>query len=267
MGLALSRLEEIRTQYRMAAEDGEADSPAPAPVSPTGAAAASGGGTEKKKQADDSSSSSKTTEWVPHKFSEIVGQRRPGEDMFRGIYLPRSDQQPKTKKYWVDGRNANCFMLFPKGFSITWGSDARYWSWRKLTQEEKREIDPEEAKMEMEVAYLKDVCWLEIRAKLEMSHLTPGFTYVVDFVAKLEQNGYGWSEPVDLQINCPGDVDRKPRKESLWKTVDGKKWSYVNVGEVEAAGQNGEMEIAMLRLGGDWKRGLVLRCIKITPKP
>jgi hypothetical protein len=130
-----------------------------------------------------------------------------------------------------------------------------------------REIDPEEAKMEMEVAYLKDVCWLEIRAKLEMSHLTPGFTYVVDFVAKLEQNGYGWSEPVDLQINCPGDVDRKPRKESLWKTVDGKKWSYVNVGEVEAAGQNGEMEIAMLRLGGDWKRGLVLRCIKITPKP
>jgi hypothetical protein len=131
-----------------------------------------------------------------------------------------------------------------------------------------RGIDDEEANME--VAYLKDVCWLEIRAKLEMSHLTPGFTYVVAFVAKLEPNGYGWSEPVDLQIKCPGDIDGKPRqqrKESLWKTVDGKKWTDLNVGEVKAeAGQKGEMEIAMLRLGGDWKRGLSLRYIKIAPQ-
>lgn len=35
------------------------------------------------------------------------------------------------QKYWVDEKTGyKCFMLFPRGLSITWGEDTRYWNWQ-----------------------------------------------------------------------------------------------------------------------------------------
>jgi hypothetical protein len=39
------------------------------------------------------------------------------------------------QKYWVDERTRNnCFMLFPRGLSITWSEDPRFWTWKPLKE-------------------------------------------------------------------------------------------------------------------------------------
>jgi hypothetical protein len=39
------------------------------------------------------------------------------------------------QKYWVEKKcYRNCFMLFAKDLSITWGGDARYWKWPSICE-------------------------------------------------------------------------------------------------------------------------------------
>jgi hypothetical protein len=39
------------------------------------------------------------------------------------------------QKYWVHEKTrCNCFMLFPRGLSITWSEDPKYWSWHPLKE-------------------------------------------------------------------------------------------------------------------------------------
>lgn len=33
------------------------------------------------------------------------------------------------QKYWIDRNMKNCFMLYAKDLSITWGEDGTYWHW------------------------------------------------------------------------------------------------------------------------------------------
>ncbi|KAJ6358330.1 hypothetical protein OIU76_000104 [Salix suchowensis] len=47
-----------------------------------------------------------------------------------GVFLNQ-----KRKKYWVEKKfYSNCFMLFAKDLSITWGGDTRYWKWPSLCE-------------------------------------------------------------------------------------------------------------------------------------
>lgn len=39
------------------------------------------------------------------------------------------------QKYWVDEKTrCNCFVLFARALSITWGDDPRYWIWRPVRE-------------------------------------------------------------------------------------------------------------------------------------
>ncbi|KAL5223381.1 hypothetical protein ABZP36_028094 [Zizania latifolia] len=198
---------------------------------------------------------------APHMFEAIVADEKTTtasaleDQVYTGIFLAR-----KTKKYWVDERTRhNCFMLFPRVLSITWSENPNYWTWYTLKEES-------DADTQIEVASLKNVCWLEIHGRLELSYLTPGVTYEVVFQVMLTNPAYGWSVPVNLQLKFP-DGTVHQHKENLQEKLR-LQWLELKVGEVKAQqGQTGEIEISMFEYdGGQWKRGLVIKGIKIIPK-
>jgi len=197
---------------------------------------------------------------APHMFHEIVAQEKAAtaaelEDQVHGagIYLAG-----KTKKYWVHEKTrCNCFMLFPRGLSITWSEDPRYWSWHPLK---------ETSDSEVEAASLQNVCWLEIHGKLELSHLTPGVSYDVAFEVMLTEPAYGWTAPVNLRLKLP-DGTVQERKEKMQERPRNQ-WMELKAGELKAQpGQKGEVEISLFEYdGGQWKRGLLVKGIKVVPK-
>ncbi|KAK1661940.1 hypothetical protein QYE76_050099 [Lolium multiflorum] len=197
----------------------------------------------------------------PHMFREIVAGEKVTDvaaledQASTGILLAA-----KTKKYWVDGRTRhNCFMLLPRGLHITWSEDPKYWTWQPLKE-------GSDAEAETEVVALQNVCWLEVIGKLELSHLTPGVTYEVVFEVMLTDPAYGWSTPVNLRLKLP-DGTVQQHKENLMAKPRGE-WLQLKVGEVKPLkGQNGEAEVSMFEYeGGQWKRGLLIKAIKIVPK-
>lgn len=199
---------------------------------------------------------------APHMFREIVANEKATDlaamedQACTGIFLAG-----KTKKYWVDERTRhNCFMLLPGGLAVTWSEDPRYWTWHALKEGSDGEAEKIEAVM------LQNVCWLEVHGKLELSHLTPGVTYEVVFEVMLKDPAYGWSVPVNLQLKLP-DGTVQQRKENLLEKPR-EKWLQLKVGEVKPQmGQNGEVGISMFEYdGGEWKRGLLIKGIKIIPK-
>ncbi|XP_006643775.1 lectin-like [Oryza brachyantha] len=199
---------------------------------------------------------------APHMFQEIVAGEKATtastleDQIYTGIFLAG-----KTKKYWVDGATmCNCFMLYPRGLSITWGETPTYWTWYPPKD------GSNDADNQIEVASLLNVCWLEIHGKLELSYLTPGVTYEVFFKVMLTDKAYGWSVPVNLRLKLP-DGTVQQRKEKLQEKIRGK-WLRLKVGEVKTQqGQKGQIEISMFEYdGGHWKSGLLIKGIKILPK-
>lgn len=116
------------------------------------------------------------------------------------------------------------------------------------------------------MAALQNVCWLEIHGKLELSHLTPGVTYEIVFEVMLNEPAYGWSVPLNLRLKFP-DGTIQQHKEMLQEKPR-EQWLQLKVGEVKPQkGQNGEVEISMFEYDcGQWKRGLLIKGIKIIPK-
>lgn len=165
--------------------------------------------------------------------------------------------EENKKKYWVKN-NKNHFMLFPRGMSITWGNDPRYWAWKK--QENGGTDDG------IEVAELKDVCWLEVDGKMELSHLTPGVVYQVVFEVKMRKVCGGWSLPVNLRLKFPyGSVDQE-RKANL-DDKPREEWLDLVVGEFKPQkGQRGNLLVSLFQFAGEWKKGLVIRGVRIVPK-
>ncbi|KAL5222591.1 hypothetical protein ABZP36_027304 [Zizania latifolia] len=173
--------------------------------------------------------------------------------IYTGIFLAG-----KTK-YWVDRRTGhNCFILFPRGLSITLSENPKYWTWYPLKEES-------DADTQIEVASLNNFCWLEIHGRLQLSYLTPGVTYEVVFQVILTDPAYRWYVPVNLQLKFP-DGTVHQHQENLHVKLRWW-WLALKVGEVKAQqGQTGEVEISMFEYGGQWKRGLVIKGIKILPK-
>ncbi|KAJ6386646.1 hypothetical protein OIU78_016553 [Salix suchowensis] len=113
-----------------------------------------------------------------------------------GVFLNQ-----KRKKYWVEKKfYSNCFMLFAKDLSITWGGDTRYWKWPSLcetgayhicvTSSNSCHLHFQESSMfsspnhqfsydsgdvSVHVAELLCVCWLEIYGKFNTKNAFPRY--------------------------------------------------------------------------------------------
>lgn len=199
---------------------------------------------------------------APYMFHEIVAKEKTasaaellGQVCTTGILLAR-----KTKKYWVDQKRSNCFVLFARALWITWGEDPRYWAWHPMNETGDTEID---------VAELKGVCWLEIHGVLPVAHLTLGVTYEVTLQVMVKPCTYEWHSPVKLvklQLKWPGGEEQISIVEL--QEMPREQWVDLKVGDVTARHlEEGDMDISFSGSEGDvWKSGLLIKCIKILPK-
>ncbi|KAH6764841.1 phloem protein 2-A1 [Perilla frutescens var. frutescens] len=182
------------------------------------------------------------------------------EVLYAGVSL---NQKRKAKtfnlqKYWVDEQsNCNCFMVFAKNLSITWAEDKRFWHW-PLMKESSDEY--------LAIVELLDVCWLEVHGRFEISNLSPGRLYEVVFVVMLKDPAYGWEVPVNLRLTSP-DGCRQEHKENLMEKPRGR-WIEIPAGEIKSSThKNGEMEFSLFEYeAGTWKKGLLIKGVKIQPK-
>ncbi|OMO65794.1 Phloem protein 2-like protein [Corchorus olitorius] len=171
-----------------------------------------------------------------------------------GVFLNQ-----KRKKYWVDKKlNKNCFMLFARELSITWGGDYRYWHWcyqKDTTSDEY-----------IEVAELLQVCWLEVHTKFDIAKLSPGTLYQVVAMVMLRDEAYGWEDPVNFRLTLPNG-HKVERKETLMNKPKGL-WIEIPVGEfTTSSGNSGELDIYFHEYtAGTWKGGLILKGVAILPK-
>ncbi|KAM5587173.1 protein PHLOEM PROTEIN 2-LIKE A1-like [Rosa sericea] len=169
-----------------------------------------------------------------------------------------SPGEPSKKKYWVDKKSNNCFMVYPRDLTITWAEDNRYWHWPSLEETSNVFID---------VAELLRVCWLEVHGKIDSTKLSPGTLYEVVFIVMLKAAAYGWKVPVNVSLTLP-DGNKQERKADLNK-IPREQWTEIPVGEFRASpGLLGNIEISMYQYddGGIWKSGLLIKGVAVRPK-
>ncbi|MQM16803.1 hypothetical protein Taro_049764 [Colocasia esculenta] len=151
-------------------------------------------------------------------------------------------------------------MLCARSLKITWSEDPRYWKWFPLQ---------ETSNIRIRVAALLDVCWLEIRGGLEISCLTPETTYEAAFIVMIKHKSYGWNAPVSLALE---DGEGKVQKQVV-SFLDKPRgaWIELKVGEFkttrEAGSNRKEVKVSLLEWDSKaWKKGLVVKSIRVRPK-
>ncbi|XP_048130402.1 lectin-like isoform X3 [Rhodamnia argentea] len=161
------------------------------------------------------------------------------------------------RKYWVDRHlNKNCFMLFARELAITWGDDNRYWGWRTVK---------ESGNVDVEVAELRSVCWLEISGKFRTIMLSPKTLYEVSLVAFMTESSRGWRLPVNINLTLP-DKSKLEHAESLQEMPRGK-WRNIWMGKFTTSSENiGEITFCISEYSGNWKQGLLVKGVAFQPK-
>ncbi|XP_010935983.1 putative F-box protein PP2-B12 [Elaeis guineensis] len=190
---------------------------------------------------------------------------------------------------------AKCYMLSARQIFIVWGDTPEYWIWHPLPESRFSEV-----------AELVDVCWLEIRGKIESSILTPKTTYAAYLIFKADPDSGGLGfvnqeTTVKLgaqvsahTVNVQPIVSGRPRYRhrlyflnQIWDAMleehadaeenkiaarapqsraDG--WMEMEMGEFyNDEGEDGEVEMNLMEVkGGHWKSGLIIQGIEIRPK-
>ncbi|XP_055803937.1 uncharacterized protein PHLOEM PROTEIN 2-LIKE A4-like [Solanum dulcamara] len=175
--------------------------------------------------------------------------------LYNGVHLKQ-----KKKKYWDD--KVNCFMLYAKDLSITWGEEDRYWNW----------VDIKETSDEnFLAAELKSVCWLEVCGRFDTAALTPETLYEVVFVVKIKENADGL-ESITLRLIIPNKSSKEVTV-NLMNVTEREKWIELTVGEFFTSSEfkrkkkREEIEFFLYETEKlNCKQGLVIKGIVIRPK-
>lgn len=200
---------------------------------------------------------------LPHNYEAIVREsdfpidesspEKLYQQLQAGVFL-----NGRKKKYWVEKKgNINCFMVFANGLSLAWAEDQRHWFLHDVGTREGK----------ISVAELRNVSWLEVHGRFHTENLSPGVTYKVTYLIKLEETAYGWHVPVNFRLTLPNGSKQEHKENLKDKPLIGE-WIRVPVGEFKASQENyGEIEFSLYEHeGGNWKKGLVIKGVSIVPK-
>ncbi|CAK7336983.1 unnamed protein product [Dovyalis caffra] len=114
---------------------------------------------------------------------------------------PHYEADPDEVKYEKEN---NRWTFNPRGFSIIWGKDKRYWNLPEENHPEKP-------------AELVQVSWLELTGKTKEA--LPVGKYEIKFEVSLEQGAFGWN-------NCPVFMMAKIGKTGKYK------WIKINIADL-----------------------------------
>ncbi|GFZ05921.1 F-box family protein [Actinidia rufa] len=141
--------------------------------------------------------------FLPRDYDDIVARAvappPPCFDSKKHLYLWLSDHpliiDNATKSFWLEKRSARrCCMLAARNLTIVWGDTPRYWRWTSVPESRFPEV-----------AELVNVCWLEIRGKINTSILSPSTTYAAYLVFKSTASTYGFEyQPAVVSVGISG---------------------------------------------------------------
>lgn len=140
-----------------------------------------------------------------------------------------------------------------------------------------------------EVARLLQVCWFDIKGKIEARLLSPNITYVAYLVFKMMgQRNYGFdSLPVNASVRFVGEKGDKEEDEitniiflkpqqsgperSAARGLHPQKrmddWMEIELGEFFNGRDSGEVEMRLMEVErGNWKKGIIIEGIELRPK-
>lgn len=188
---------------------------------------------------------------------------------------------------------AKCYMLSARELNIVWGDTPTYWTW--LSAESYRHEALSLSTGFSEVAHLLNVCWLEIRGKIDSRALSPRTTYSAYLIYNLikessgfqylkqkasvklganESTGFLTLQPAALRprrgfrrrSRFLGMFFPPPGEETAALRADG--WLEIELGEFfNNEGEDGEVEMCLMEVeGGYWKSGLTIQGIEVRPK-
>ncbi|KAI4312811.1 hypothetical protein MLD38_037602 [Melastoma candidum] len=174
--------------------------------------------------------------------------------LYSGILLYDKEKKVAEQKFWVDEKlDKNCFLVLSKAMGITWSGSENNQYWEYVVEKE----NCFEGEVNIPVAKLKSVCWLEVKGKFKTMVLSPKTTYRVSFVVKMSSRSSGWDHPITVNLYLPDgstqgsteNVHDKPKEE----------WFNVPIGSFMTNPKNvGELSFTLYGGGGNWKSGLVI---------
>ncbi|XP_038717602.1 putative F-box protein PP2-B2 [Tripterygium wilfordii] len=159
-----------------------------------------------------------------------------------------------------------CYMIGAKDLSIAWGDTSSYWKWKSLPESRFSQV-----------AKLRYVWWLDIKARIETKVLSPETTYAAYFVFKFVKSRHGFNRrPVELCVNVEGSECKEkhrvhldlpvdmPQEPRLSQRRDG--WMEVEMGSFyNEHGDDGTVLCSLIETK-DYKRGLIVEGIEFRPK-
>ncbi|XP_059439537.1 putative F-box protein PP2-B12 [Corylus avellana] len=121
------------------------------------------------------------------------------------------------KSFWLEKRSGKiCYMLSPKDLVIVWMETPFYWRWTSLP----------DARF-AEVAELVNVCWLEIRGKINACMLSPGTLYTAYLVFKVTTGSFGFeNQPVEVAVGVGGSEGHKRTRSVFLDMERGRRQRY-----------------------------------------
>ncbi|KAL5578523.1 hypothetical protein UlMin_020222, partial [Ulmus minor] len=151
---------------------------------------------------------------------------------------------------------SNCIWLCARDLMICWGENECYWRWVQHRETCNQVID---------IAELLNVCWLDVGGKIETTRLCPRTQYEVVFEIMMKDCATGWGVPVNVRLILPNGC-KQECKVNLCEKPRGR-WIEIPVGVFTTSpGHCGEIQFSLYEYGGHWKKGLVIKGVRIRPK-
>ncbi|KAI6691610.1 hypothetical protein NL676_028438 [Syzygium grande] len=214
-------------------------------------------GKEYEYEDDPKTTKGRITRRPPHNYVAILkdadepidcsSKEKVCEQLYDGVLLDN-----KKKKYWVDREsNKNCFMVLARDLAIAWGGNKDNWEWIP---------SQETSDMEVEVAVLREVCWLEVSGKFRTIALAPMTKYEIAFVVTRRDPYYRCDAPVTFTVTLPNG-NKEECVKSL-RRVPQQRWEHIPICEFVMLPENvGEVTFALNEHSGTGNRDLLSKVL------
>ncbi|CAF1999714.1 hypothetical protein HID58_076551 [Brassica napus] len=213
--------------------------------------------------------------FLPPEYESLVPRSRDLSSK-KEVYFALCDEpvliDDGTKSFWLEKASGKrCIMLSAMNISIIWGDTPQYWEW----------ITIPEARFKR-VAELLNVCWFEIRGRVNTRVLSPRTRYSAYLVFKKADRCYGFDDvAIEAGVGVVGheastrticfemdDDDEEGEMGWIYPQEREDGWMEVELGEFFTGDMMDGHEIEMSALETrelGWKRGLIIQGIEIRP--
>ncbi|XP_031403072.1 protein PHLOEM PROTEIN 2-LIKE A1-like isoform X2 [Punica granatum] len=199
--------------------------------------------------------------------SIVEGADRPKDlvkkDLEKGLIVML---HKKTQIFKLINLTKNYFMVLQEGLTIAWIEDPLYWH-RTTVSDLSRDLS-----VEVQVAELRNIRWLDISGKLRWETLSRNTKYEIQLHAKLLKDNTGCND-LKFEVALPvpdAKVKLIPLDGKVQFNTDEEKegkWQDISLCEFERKDdtEEGEVKFCVHNHSDIWKRGLVVGGFSFKP--